>query len=122
MNGNLMEIVAREIVHSLPKRKRDLYQYVVQLEDELAQQAASSEEFMSLLIQNAPHQQAADHFQLSYGQFMAEMRGIEKEIQQQLDSVLGQIKWFDCTDIIRPRGSSPENRKYFYFSMGDLHS
>ncbi|WJV29905.1 hypothetical protein QTG56_01700 [Rossellomorea sp. AcN35-11] len=114
MNDNLMEILARDIVKSLPPRKRDMYQYVVQREDELARQASTSDEFMNLLIQHAPHRQAADHFSLTYGRFMVEMREIEKEINRKLDEKLQHAKWVDCTDAM----GSDRNVKYFYFSIG----
>ncbi len=113
-----MEILARDIVRSLPSRKRDMYQFVVRREDELARQASTSDEFMSLLIQHAPHRQAADHYQLTFGQFMTEMREIEKEIDRQLSRKLQQVKWVDCTDVMV--GGEPESldKKYFYFSVG----
>jgi hypothetical protein len=82
MNGYVMEILARDIVKSLPSRKRDMYQFVVLREDELARQASTFDEFMSLLIRHAPHRQAADHFHLTFGEFMVEMREIEKEIER----------------------------------------
>jgi hypothetical protein len=118
MNGYLMEILYRDIVKSLPQLKKDMYQYVVQREDELAGQASTSDEFMSLLIRHAPHKQAADHFHLSFGQFMAEMRGIEKEIDRQLARKLKQVKWIDCSYL-----SDSLDVKYFYFSIrsGSVH-
>ncbi|MCC5801669.1 hypothetical protein [Rossellomorea vietnamensis] len=122
MNENLMEILTREIVNSLPREEREMYQYVIRMEDELAQQAATSEEFMSLLIQNAPHQQAANHFQLTYGQFMVKMRGIEKDIHEQLDMVIDQVQWFDYTNMMRKEAAAPKNMKFFYFDMGRLHT
>lgn len=118
MNRHLMEILTREIVNSLPKGKREMYQYVVRIEDELAQEVGTSEEFMGLLIKNAPHRQAAEHFHLSFGQFMVNMREIEKEIQQRLDAQLDQVKWFDCTNLMRQQRSAAENMKYYYFNIG----
>ncbi|MEL3971053.1 hypothetical protein AAEO50_02075 [Rossellomorea oryzaecorticis] len=118
MNGYLMEILARDIVKSLPSRKRDMYQYVVRREDELARQATTSDEFMSLLIRHAPHRQAAEHFHLSFGEFMAEMREIEKEIDRQLSRKLQQVRWVDCTDVMQRGVPESLDKKYFYFSVG----
>ncbi|NQD67105.1 hypothetical protein HP456_14410 [Bacillus haikouensis] len=118
MNGYLMEILAREIVQSLPQQKKDMYRYVVRREDELARQASTSDEFMSLLIQHAPHQQAADHFHLSFGKFMTEMREIEKEIDRQLEQKLKQAKWIDCSDIMGSDKSDSLDVLYFYFTAG----
>jgi hypothetical protein len=118
MNGYLMEILGRDIVKSLPSRKRDMYQYVIRREDELARQASTSDEFMSLLIKHAPHRQAADHFHLPFGEFMVEMREIEKEIEQQLSLKLQQVKWVDCTDVMQRGVTDLSDKKYFYFSVG----
>lgn len=118
MNGYLMEILAREIVQALPPLKREMYQYVVRQEDELARQASTSDEFMSLLIKHAPHRQAADYFRLTFGEFMAEMREIEKEIERQLNRKLQQVKWVDCTDVMQGGEPGLYETKYFYFSVG----
>ncbi|MGR3764072.1 hypothetical protein [Rossellomorea sp. NS-SX7] len=118
MNGYMMEILARDIVKSLSPRQRDMYQYVVQREDELARQASTSDEFMSLLIQHAPHRQAANHFQLTFGKFIVEMREIEREIDRQLTSKLEKVKWVDCTEVIESDGADSTNVKYYYFSVG----
>ncbi|BCB02040.1 hypothetical protein KH172YL63_01730 [Bacillus sp. KH172YL63] len=95
-----------------------MYQYVIRIEDELAQQAGTSEEFMGLLVKHAPHQQAAEHFHLSFGQFMVSMREIEEEIQQRLDTQIDRIKWLDCTPLMRQKRSAADHMKYFYFNIG----
>jgi hypothetical protein len=118
MNGYLKEILARDIVQSFPPLWRDMYQYVVRREDELARQASTSDEFMILLIQHAPHREAANYFHLSFGEFMAEMREIEKEIDRQLDRKLQQVKWVDCTDVMQHEEPESFDKKYFYFSVG----
>jgi hypothetical protein len=122
MNGYLIEILAREIVQALPPQKREMYQYVVRREDELARQASTSDEFMNLLIKHAPHRQAADYFRLTFGEFMAEMREIEKEIEKeierQLNRKLQQVKWVDCTDAMQGGGACPADTRYIYFSVG----
>jgi hypothetical protein len=118
MNENLMEILARDIVGALPPHKKEMYQSVVRLEDELARRASTADELMRLLIQHAPHRQAADHFGLPFGEFMVE-REIEKEIERQLNRKLEKVKWVDCTDVMMHGGEpGPTDAKYFYFSVG----
>lgn len=123
MNSHLMEILSREIIKSLPIEQRAVYEYVVQLEDQLAQQAATSEEFMALLVKHSPHSQAARHFNLSFGQLMALMRETEIFINQQLERKLGNVTWLDLTQqvLLRKKGVN-DKIKYFYFSVNEVHS
>lgn len=67
MNAHMMEILTREAIKSLPPDQKAIYEYVVQLEDELAQQARTSEEFLALLVEHSPHRHAAKHFNMSFG-------------------------------------------------------
>lgn len=123
MNEHLMEIVARDIVEGLPKEKRDIYQYVVGLEDELASRSETSEELMALLVKHSPHQQAASHFNMSFGELMKRMRDIEQEINAKLDKKLKHATWIDYTDTIRSmKGSEAINTSYFFFSMDHAYT
>jgi hypothetical protein len=123
MNHHLMEILGREIIKSLPAEKREMYEYVVQKEDELAQWATTSEEFLALLVKHAPHRQAARHFNLTFGELMMTMREIEEEINQQLESKLKNVQWVDLTKTVRGRiGNFDENCKFYYFSVNQVHS
>jgi hypothetical protein len=45
MNEKLMEIFARNIVASLPTEKRRVYQFIESIEDRLAQQSETKEQF-----------------------------------------------------------------------------
>ncbi|MFC7785911.1 hypothetical protein [Rossellomorea sp. GCM10028870] len=123
MNEHLMEIVARDIVKGLPNKKRDIYQYVVGLEDELASRSETSEEFMALLVKHSPHQQAATHFKMSFGELMRRMREIEQEINAKLDQKLQNVTWIDYTDTIRSmKGTEAINSRYFFFSMNHAYT
>lgn len=123
MKSHLMEILSREAIKSLPLEQREIYEYVVQLEDELAQQAATSEEFMALLVKYSPHRQAAQHFNLTFGQLMMTMHQIEDIINEQLEQKLKNVTWRDLTDTVRTRkGKMGEKVKYFYFSLNEAHS
>ncbi|NKE05916.1 hypothetical protein [Mesobacillus selenatarsenatis] len=123
MNSHLMEILSREIIKSLPIEQRAVYEYVVQLEDQLAQQAATSEEFMALLVKHSPHRQAARHFNLSFGQLMGLMRETEIFINQQLERKLGNVTWLDLTQQVLLRKKDVNDKiKYFYFSVNEVHS
>ncbi|UYZ22412.1 hypothetical protein [Mesobacillus jeotgali] len=123
MNSHLMEILSREIIKSLPIEQREVYEYVVQLEDQLAQQAETSEEFMALLVKHSPHRQAARHFNLTFGQLMAVMREAENFINQQMVRKLKNVTWLDLTKQVNSRKKVVnDKKKYFYFSVNEVHS
>ncbi|WLR54764.1 hypothetical protein LC048_20530 [Mesobacillus subterraneus] len=123
MNSHLMEILSRDIIKSLPIEQREVYEYVVRLEDDLAQQAETSDEFMSLLVKHAPHRQAARHFNLTFGQLMALMREAENYINQQLEKKSENMTWVDLTEQVLSRRRIVNDKiKYFYFSVNEVHS
>jgi hypothetical protein len=118
MNLHLMEIVSREIVKSLPPKQKEIYEFVVGLEDELAQEASTSEEFMALLVKHSPHRQAANHFNLSFGKLMMTMHEIEDKITRKLEEKLRNVTWVELTDSVRT--NKKRNKvKYFYFSLNE---
>ncbi|WP_167578612.1 hypothetical protein [Jeotgalibacillus proteolyticus] len=113
-----MEILAREIVESLPELKRNLYQYIVNVEDSLAARSATSEQFMALLVKTAPHQQAAEHFGLSCEKVIMLMRQIEKDIDDQLNDKIKKARWMDKTEEMRQiTGNTDEKKTYFLFTI-----
>ncbi|CAM3593745.1 hypothetical protein GCM10009865_38790 [Aeromicrobium ponti] len=123
MNSHLMEIISREIIKSLPPKQKEIYEFVVQLEDELAQNASTSEEFMALLVKHSPHRQAAEHFNLSFGQLIMTMHEIEDIINRKLENKLRNVTWVELTDSLRTRKKDRRNKvKYFYFSLNERQS
>ncbi|WP_394137187.1 hypothetical protein [Cytobacillus oceanisediminis] len=123
MNSHLMEIISREIIKSLPPKQKEIYEFVVQLEDELAQNASTSEEFMALLVKHSPHRQAAEHFNLSFGQLIMTMHEIEDIINRKLENKLRNVTWVELTDSLRTRKKDRGNKvKYFYFSLNERQS
>lgn len=121
MNSHLMEIFSREIVKSLPPKQKEIYEFVVSLEEELAQKASTSEEFMALLVKHSPHRQAAAHFNLSFGQLIMTMHEIEDTINRQLETKLKHVTWVELTDSVRARNRR-NKVKYFYFSIKESKS
>ena len=118
MNSHLMEIVAREIVAALPDQKRILYQYIENMENSLAERCQTSEQFMSLLVKHAPHEQAAKHFNIPREKIIMMMREIEKEIDHKLNEKLKNVQWIDRTEETRAKkGDDSNRRKYFLFVM-----
>ncbi|MGD7044709.1 hypothetical protein [Jeotgalibacillus proteolyticus] len=118
MNQHLMEILARQIISELPEDERQLYEYIIEMEDSLAAQSSTSDQFMTLLVKHSPHQQAADRFGLSFEKTMMKMKQIEMKIDDQLDRRLKRVQWTDVSDeVLGSKSNRNGNRMIFHFDM-----
>ncbi|MGD6817004.1 hypothetical protein ACQCVE_07940 [Metabacillus sp. 113a] len=99
MNEHVMEILVRTIVASLPEKEKDVYQYIVRTEDELARQSHTKEEFMGLLTRYSPHHQAAAHFNMSIEDTLKLMHMIEDKITERMEEKSQSYKWIDYSDL-----------------------
>jgi hypothetical protein len=97
VNEKMMEVFARDIIASLPINKRMLYQFIEGVEDHLAQQAETKEQFLKLLKEKSPHHQAANRFGMTIYETVALMHEIEDEISEKLERKLDRYKWIDYT-------------------------
>ncbi|KKK36498.1 hypothetical protein WQ57_18955 [Mesobacillus campisalis] len=100
MNEKIMEIFARNIVDSLPMSKRRIYQFIEGIEDRLAQQSETKEQFLTLLREQSPYHQAGNRFNLSLDETVKLMHEIEDEINEKLERKIRNYKWIDCTDQV----------------------
>lgn len=117
MNESLAGMLLKGLIESLPEEKRTLYEYMVKMEDTLAQRAVTSEHFISLLIEHAPHKQAAAHFGCSYGEILKRMREIEEELDDQLHTRLSKAKWMNCTCAILQKREEANHKTALYLFM-----
>lgn len=116
MNEKLMEIFARNIVAALPRKKRRVYQFIESVEDRLAQQSETKEQFLNLLKEHSPHLQAAQRFNMSIDETLKLMHEIEDEINNKLEIKLERYKWIDYTEKMNDlNGKTNSNKKYFLF-------
>lgn len=116
MNEKLMEIFARNIVASLPTEKRRVYQFIESIEDRLAQQSETKEQFLNLLRELSPHRQAAKRFNMSIVETVKLMHEIENEINKKLEIKREKYKWIDFTEKVdKIHGKTNTNKKYFLF-------
>lgn len=115
MNENMMEVFVRTIVASLPRNRRKLYQFIEAIEDSLAQQSDTREEFLALLREHSPHHQAAERFHMSIEETVRFMHDIEDEISEKLENKLKNYQWIDVTEQLH--GNQMENSRsvqYFF--------
>ena len=111
VNERLVDILIREIVTGLPPEDRDLYRYVTEIEDRLAQQSETSDQFMSLLVMHSPHRQAAEKFGIGVTETYQRMQRIEREINRQVEERRTRMKWIDLTERLEGNG----RKKLFLF-------
>ncbi|MGM0920481.1 MAG: hypothetical protein ACQEWW_04515 [Bacillota bacterium] len=116
MNEKLMNILTRSIIAGLPQKKKNLYQYIESLEDRLASQCETKEQFLNLLIQRSPFQQAANHFCMTVDETYRLMKQIENEINRELEKKIDKHKWIDYTEkVIKNQEKTKQKMKYFLF-------
>ncbi len=96
----MMAIFARNIVASLPRKKRKLYQFIEGIEDRLAQQSETKEQFLTLLKEQLPHHQAAHRFNMPLDETVKLMHEVEDEINEKLERKIKNYKWIDYTEQV----------------------
>lgn len=101
MNEFLIGILKNKIVADLPKAKKEIYNYVIEVEDEIAQKTATAEEFMLRVRNERPHERAAKHFDMSISELLHCVNEIDKEIGNQLEINLNAVTWNDCTELMK---------------------
>ncbi|MFZ3589331.1 hypothetical protein ACOI1C_08645 [Bacillus sp. DJP31] len=118
MNEKLMEIFAREIIASLPKEKRRIYQFIESEEDKLAQRSKTKDQFLTLLKEHSPYKLAANCFQVTIGEIYSLMHEIENEINSRLDTRIQKKKWIDYTEMmgVQKEGNAPEKLFFLFLS------
>ncbi|NIK27160.1 hypothetical protein FHS45_000251 [Thalassobacillus devorans] len=117
MNHYLEKLLIDKIVESLPGDKRELYKYVIQMEDEIAAVTATRKEYISYLSINSPHKKAANHFDITLLELLNRMKEIEEEVGKKLIDCMESIEWRDCTDIVHQHLEYEERKKYFLVAI-----
>lgn len=115
MNEKMLEVFVRNIVSSLPRSRRKLYQFIEGIEDSLAQQSDTREQFLALLKDQSPHHQAANRFNMSVEDTVRLMHEIEDEISEKLENKLKNYKWIDITEQLHGKQvETNRNVQYFF--------
>lgn len=109
-----MEIFARNIVASLPRKKRRVYQFIESVEDILAHQSATKEQFLILLKEHSPHHQAANRFHMTIDETLKLMHEIEDEINKKLEIKIEKYKWIDYTEKVAKLHNDTNKNKQYY--------
>jgi len=117
MNDYLMKLLTDKIINSFPEEEKEIYNYVIQMEDQIAEEVATPAEFMNRLHVDSPHKLAAQAFDLTLFQLLQMLKQVDEKIAHQLEPMLKAVQWKDCTELINERGGDDTNRKLFYVSI-----
>ena len=100
MNDGMIAYMLKCEVTKLSGEQRKLYRFITELEDALAEQAETVEEFRRLLALHSPFEQAAYRFNLSFGEVSSLMQKIEAELGDKIKARCERAKWLDYTDCL----------------------
>ncbi|GGA42676.1 hypothetical protein [Psychrobacillus lasiicapitis] len=97
MNERLVEFLFRSEVAKLRDDKREFYQFIINIEDTLAERAENAEEFCQLLLKYSPVDVAASRFNLSYDRVVQRLEAIDAELHQKIEARSQKVEWIDYT-------------------------
>lgn len=115
MNERLMESLLRSEVKKLSEKKRSLYQFVIKIEDSLAQSANTADHFLSLLVEYSPYELAGHQFDLPIKEVVRLMNDIEEELNKKIEIRCARSKWIDYTDRLQQTNDEEGEKQLFLF-------
>lgn len=115
MNERLRESLLRSEVKKLSEEQRSLYQFVVEIENCLAQSAETVVHFLRLLVKYSPYELASRHFDLLIKKVVRLMNDIEVELNKKVEIRCARSKWIDLQIACGNR--MPEKEKKGFFSL-----
>lgn len=85
MNDRLLASLLRSEVRKLSKEKKSLYQFIIEIEDCLAESADTMHHFMSLLVEYSPYELAGRYFDIPVKKVVRLMGDIEIELAKKVE-------------------------------------
>ncbi|RLJ91337.1 hypothetical protein [Planococcus citreus] len=114
MNDGMIAYLLKSEVAKLGEEQRQLYRFIIELEDALAEQADTVEEFRRLLVLHSPFEQAAYRYNRSLKEVSAMMQQIEAELGDKIEARRERAKWLDYTDRFAGE-TGREDKQFFLF-------
>lgn len=115
MNPILIEFFHRYAVSNLSEKKREIYQFVESIENQMEVISENEREFIQLMSEYSPYKAAADHFSLD----ILYIKNVMDEAQAEIDRVIHErchrMKWIDCTEMMRNKQGKKANQWFFIF-------
>ena len=115
MNDRFMEFLLRSEVDKLPQEKKQLYQFIINAEDCLAQEADTADEFHRLMGKHSPYNLASRHFKMSFKKIALVMNDIEAELNEKIESRYKNAEWIDYTDQFTGLAEGHNRKQVFLF-------
>ncbi|KAB2333305.1 hypothetical protein F7731_15720 [Cytobacillus depressus] len=115
INPILFEFFHRYAVSNLSDKKREIYQFIENKENQLEIISLNEKEFIQLMSENSPYKAAADYFSLD----ILSIKNVMDEAQDDIDRVINEkcnrMKWIDCTEKMRKTYGCNDNQWSFIF-------
>lgn len=116
MNDGMMAYLLKCEVAKLSEDKKQLYRFITDLEDALAEQADTVEEFRGLLTVHSPFEQAAARFNRSFAEISAKMQAIEAELARNMQARCERAKWLDYTDCLVGEAGQADKQVFLFIT------
>ncbi|MCM3584906.1 hypothetical protein M3182_03995 [Mesobacillus maritimus] len=100
-NPILIEFLHRSAISNLPDQKREIYQFIVKMENQLEEISLNETQFMSYMIDNSPFKAAAEYFSVDIFFIKKVMDEAQAEIDRIMNKRCNRLKWVDCTDRMK---------------------
>ncbi|ALS75732.1 hypothetical protein AUC31_11225 [Planococcus rifietoensis] len=116
MNDGMIAYLLKSEVAKLGEEQRQLYRFIIELEDALAEQADTVEEFRRLLVLHSPFEQAAYCFNRSLKEIATMMQQIEAELGDKIEARRERAKWLDYTDRFAGEAGQEDKQLFLFIS------
>ncbi|MFP3356405.1 hypothetical protein R0K17_03520 [Planococcus sp. SIMBA_143] len=116
MNDGMIAYLLKSEVAKLGEEQRQLYRFIIELEDALAEQADTVEEFRRLLVLHSPFEQAAYRFNRSLKEVSIMMQQIEAELGDKIEARRERAKWLDYTDRFAGEAGQEDKQLFLFIS------
>ncbi|AUD15093.1 MULTISPECIES: hypothetical protein [unclassified Planococcus (in: firmicutes)] len=116
MNDGMIAYLLKSEVAKLGEEQRQLYRFIIELEDALAEQADTVEEFRRLLVLHSPFEQAAYRFNRSLKEIATMMQQIEAELGDKIEARRERAKWLDYTDRFAGEAGQEDKQVFLFIS------
>lgn len=115
MNEGLADFLWKSEVARLPECKRELYKFITEAENSLAERAETADEFCRLLLADSPISLAVNYFQLPYEQVVEAMLEIEEHLGERIQQRSKKVKWIEFGSDPGLRTAGNKKKHLFLF-------
>ena len=116
MNDGMIAYLLKCEVAKLADEKQQMYRFITKLEDALAEQADTVEEFRRLLALHSPFEQAAYRFNRSFKEVSVMMQTMETELGDKIKARCERAKWLDYTDCLVGESGQADKQVFLFLN------